>query len=215
MAFLRGRTWRCWARGRAAAGVLFRDLAGRVLLVDQAHKDTRDLHPARLQPRSPRTPPEVAEERALDLPPGRADPAWRARPSPRPTRVLAVERAEVRMPVRRFALGWIGGDLVQVDVERDAIEAGLTACCQGDAGLLGEQPGAGVEVPARQEAPGRRVAAGYDSPASVVRPRRGPTARTCQLFAIAAENVPSRLRTCRSNSPACAPSRKQAHWCGV
>jgi hypothetical protein len=68
--------------------------------------------------------------------------------------------AEVGVPVRGLALGRAGGDLVQVDVERDAIKAGRADCLlPGDGGLLGEltqrggeQPGVGcVEMPAGQQ----------------------------------------------------------------
>jgi hypothetical protein len=85
--------------------------------------------------------------------------------------------AEIGVPVRRLALGRVGGDLVQVDVERDAIETGRAdRLFLGDAGLLGElakrrgeQPWVGgVEVPTGQESAVQRVVAdhmpGYGQP---------------------------------------------------
>jgi hypothetical protein len=65
--------------------------------------------------------------------------------------------AEVGVPVRGLTPGRIGGDLVQVDVKRDAIQAGRAdRLLPGDACLLGElaqrrgeQAGIGcVEMPA-------------------------------------------------------------------
>jgi hypothetical protein len=68
--------------------------------------------------------------------------------------------SEVGVPVRGLAFDWVGGDLVQVDVKRDAIQAGRAdRLLPGDACLLGElaqrrgeQAGVGwVEMPARQQ----------------------------------------------------------------
>ena len=62
------------ARKRMAASALFRDAAGRVLLVDPAYKDTWDLPGGAVEAEeSPHAAcrREVAEELGLDRPPGR------------------------------------------------------------------------------------------------------------------------------------------------
>ena len=62
------------ARKRMAAGALFRDAAGRVLLVDPVYKDTWDLPGGAVEAEeSPHAAcrREVAEELGLDRPPGR------------------------------------------------------------------------------------------------------------------------------------------------
>jgi hypothetical protein len=126
--------------------------------------------------------PEVGEEGGPDPPSGRADAARRPRRSPGPTRVLAVERAadphasaQARpWPDRR------GSGARRCGV--NAIEAGRADCpLPGDAGLLGEQPGADVDMSTGHEPQGQRVAVDYQTRA--VPPSARVEAPVCQLRA--------------------------------